>query len=127
MKKLLAITLLIAYGFSSMGMSVKLNFCCGELKSMDFLSPAKENCNMQSKISYGKCCETKELKSKTPGDYNFSSFSLKSFLPGLNYTLPSFYFSAMLPSCKVEGSAQVNSSPPLNTHPLFVMNCIFRI
>src|SRR6478735_1982944 len=68
MKKILVIMLMLVYGFSSTGMTLRLHYCCGKLKSVE-LAPVKDpGCGNKHKMGSRPCCETKNINLKGKAD-----------------------------------------------------------
>lgn len=123
MKKLVVIILMLAYGFSSMGMTVHLHYCCGKLKSIEWL-PVKESGD-KCKMSNKGCCDTKEIANKTKTD----QLSLQTFAGN-------FKVSADVVQHEVYSEVATThhgrlavpfNSPPLHSPPLFILHSVFRI
>lgn len=79
MKKLIAIIVLLVYGFSSSGMTLHFHYCCGQLDKVDF-SPAKfDNCGAATKVISKWCCNDQQVDLKIKTDHNLQPFTQSSF------------------------------------------------
>lgn len=79
MKKLIAIIVLLVYGFSSSGMTLHFHYCCGQLDKVDF-SPAKfDKCGAATKVISKWCCNDQQVDLKIKTDHNLQPFIQSSF------------------------------------------------
>lgn len=79
MKKLIAIIVLLAYGFSSSGMTLHYHYCCEKLNKVDF-SPAKfDNCAAITKLISKSCCNDQPVTLKIKTDHNLQPFIQSAF------------------------------------------------
>src|SRR5215217_2349586 len=61
MKKLVIILVLVSYGFSSFGVSMHLQYCCGKLESFNFSLPKRMHCTSSKSHLSKPCCENKDV------------------------------------------------------------------
>lgn len=126
MKKCIVILLMLVYGVSSTGMTLKVHYCCGKIKRVDWLSAAEKKCGNEHKMGSMPCCETKQVTIKGVSDYLKNDFFYKdgkmffyAVLPNHQakekYTFRSIFKTALFPS------------PPISLPPLFLVNSVFRI
>lgn len=126
MKKFWIIMLLSVYGFSSMGMTVSLHYCCGRLKSIDW-SPAKENdCGSGHKMGSKPCCETKTFSNKVKSDQEHVLFVPKQ-IKAVSEALPPLPVLALAQGLQRPLSPVAFAPPPLFSPPLFILHCVYRI
>lgn len=126
MKKFWIIVLLMAYGFSSTGMTVNLHYCCGKLKSIDW-SPAKEkDCGSGHKMGTKPCCETKTVGGKEKSDQEQVLFVPKQ-VKAVSEALPPLPLLAIERGIQQPLSPVAFAPPPLYLPPLFILHCVYRI
>jgi hypothetical protein len=124
MKKFVVIILLLVYGLSSSGMSVKVHYCCGKFDKINFSLKSQENKKNDSKK---KCCDNRKV-----------SFKLKTDQESTAKQLTAFSTQIIFPpvSCLIVPgiSGRSNYIPEHSTGPpsysstaLFIKNCSFRI
>lgn len=125
MKKLVVILLLVLYGFSSTGMTLHFHYCCGKLAKVE-LTPVKDTCGKEHKNSKKPCCDEKQLSLKVKADHKGEEAAKLLLAPA---TLPKSYsaFSATNPGQGRQLLPHLFAPPPLNSTPLFVLHCVYRI
>ena len=126
MKKLFVIALLLVYGFSSMGMSVHLHYCCGKLKDIAWSPVPKDECGMEHKMESGKCCESKEISNKDLSDQDHIQLfakSIKAPVEGAKHYELIFTDRSAIRLL----SPVAFALPPPTTQPLHILHCVFRI
>jgi hypothetical protein len=127
-KKVLALILLIVYGFTSSGAAVDLHYCMGKLVGIDFhFDSGKQcsKCSMPVKDSKG-CCHNKQVQSNID---KYHQATLKSSFGNAfpdALIIPFSYADFSLNSVVAENS--FHSGPPLIlSKPLYLLNRNFRI
>src|SRR5215203_588793 len=80
MKKLVIILVLVSYGFSSFGVRMHLQYCCGKLESFNFSLPKTMNCTGIKNHLSKPCCENKDVFLKLGSEQETS----KVFHPSFN-------------------------------------------
>ena len=125
MKKLLAILIMLMYGFSSTGMTISLHYCCGKLKSIDWTVPKHKSCDHQQKMAGKPCCETKLISYKDKSDQDASGFILKP-APAV-FIAPQINCDQMVKQEDRWYIPEVFASPPHLSLPLYISNRVFRI
>jgi hypothetical protein len=126
MKKLFVIAVLMVYGFSTMGMSVHLHYCCGKLKEIAWSPVRSDECGMDHKMGSGKCCESKEISNKDLSDQDHSQLfakALKSYAETARY----FEYAVTGSPALRQLSPVAFAPPPLGNQPLHILHCVFRI
>ena len=99
MKKLLAITLILVYGLSSMGTTVHFQYCCGKLEKIDFVPPVTKHCagDKGSKIENKKCCDDKEVSLKISSEQSAAQILYPASFPiAIKPVQPGFSFQVQL-------------------------------
>ena len=126
MKKLLAIVVLLMYGFSSTGMSISLHYCCGKLKSIDWTVPKHKSCGDTQNMGGKPCCETKLISSNDNSDQDLSQDVLKPAPPDL-IEPKIFAETKSLSLNNRQLTVEVFAPPPLLSLPLYISHRVFRI
>lgn len=128
MKKLIVILVLMAYGFSSFGMTLHVHFCCGKLDAVKLVPVNDDRCPVDHKEKKQGCCDDKQVELKIKTDYkNESSTSLKLKVPDAAFT-HSDYSPELKAFSGVPHSYNKPISPPRDSLlPLYKTNCIYRI
>ena len=128
MKKITAILLLSLYSLSTLGISLKSFYCCGDLESITLSSTQNEKKQCANGDNTSDCCKTKYqyLKVKdshvtadvihTP-DIHFINLHLNyASFQSINYSSQDIYISH-----------QSNAPPLLHSVPDYIFNCVFRV
>ena len=128
MKKITAILLLSLYSLSTLGLSLKSFYCCGDLKSVTVSITQDEQKQCSNGDDTSDCCKTKYQFFKVKDsyvaadvenapDFHFSDFHLiYSSFQEINYSSQDIYFSHM-----------INAPPLHHSIPDYIFNCVFRI
>lgn len=128
MKKITVILLLSIYSVSTLGLSLKSFYCCGNLKTVTVSFSQDEQQEFAKDNGIRDCCKTK---------YQF--FKVKdNHVAGDVINIPALYFSyshLFTPSLPVinNPSEQINIANKSNAPPLipgvtsYIFNCVFRI
>lgn len=118
--------IMLGYGLSSSGMSVKLYYCCGKLERITFSSRFEPNCTGNDKSSVKKCCDKKEVDLKVKADQESATKQVS--ILGL-HVIPTNY--QVRPQAFHVNDFRLNpfgNGPPASsTLPLFIKNSVFRI
>lgn len=128
MKKCITILLLFIYSFSTLGMSLREVYCCGKLKSVQFVinTHAQHKCNKGDEKN--GCCTSKFQNLKVKDDQLTASdiLSLVKAHVALHSTAQNWQ-----PSLNLNSQALVsyhNNAPPLhNGIPIYIFDCVYRI
>ena len=128
MKKVTAILLLSLYSLSTLGLSLKSFYCCGDLKTVTISITPVENKQCSNGDDTSDCCKTKYQFFKVKDshvtadvvnapDLHFSDFQLiYTSFQAINYSSQNIYIS------------HLSNSPPLpHSVPDYIFNCVFRI
>src|SRR5215471_560007 len=122
MKKLVLIMLILMYGFSTMGMTINLHYCCGKLESIDLTSSSANNGS--HKMGLKACCETKQISNKEKADQENYLSTIKILRPFSETILPSaevYTFKGITGNIVSATYSSLPSSPPV-----FILNCDLR-
>ena len=124
MKKLVALLMIMLFGFSSSGATVQLHYCCGELKSVSFGSVQEQACGMDADMNGEPCCETKSVGGKQQ-DHELYNITFGSAAP---VEAPVYY----VPMQQKPFTLPVLQQPVIAASPqlpgdIFLLNCVFRI
>ena len=130
MKKFLVTILAIVYLTASSGATINMHYCIGKLMTWD-LSPKKNatcgTCGM-GKTGHKGCCKDEQKIVQIDKDQKIaeSTFRFLTLSPEIitvaYYNLPTVYSSSVI----IENPV-ANAPPGLNTVPIFLLNCNFRI
>jgi hypothetical protein len=124
-KNFVIILMIMLFGVSASGATIKMHYCCGKLKSISWGHLQEKDCGMQGKMG-NKCCETKSLSAKDQSqdhEVYTIAFGVKAPVEPavLNLQLPSVHTTA-----PVAAKRLIHNSPPL-TADILVLHCVFRI
>ncbi len=128
MKKLVIILVLVAFGFSSAGMTLHVHFCCGRLDMVKLVPVNDDHCPIDHKERQNNCCDDKQVEIKIKEDYkNEKSTQLK--LKGHEsdgYSMPA---AARIANPIKSGLNSITTNSPAASPPLkiYKANCIYRI
>ncbi|MGN6196685.1 MAG: HYC_CC_PP family protein [Ginsengibacter sp.] len=128
LKKITVIFLLSIYSLSTLGMSLKSFYCCGNLKSVTVtLTDAQQNtCATQNATN--DCCKIKYQFFKVKDDHvagDVVSTPVLHFIY-LHLFTPSFKLIDY-PSEQIFVANRSNAPPLIHTVPDYIFNCVFRI
>ncbi len=128
MKKLVIILVLIAFGFSSTGMTLHVHFCCGRLDMVKLVPENDDHCPVDHKERKNNCCDDKQVELKIKTDYKnekSTQLKMKGYEPGA-YCKPAAVWTATLIK---SGYNSINADSPPACPPLkiYKANCIYRI
>ena len=132
MKKIVAISLLIIYGYTSVGATIHMHYCMNEFVGWNLRHSSTENkcgrCGM--KEMKGGCCKDEHKQIKLSLDQNNnqikSLLAEQIFAPAL---IIDIYIGSFLLHASVINTITNNNAPP-NTWqslPLYLSNCVFLI
>lgn len=128
MKKLVIILVLVAFGFSSAGMTLHMHFCCGRIETVKLVPVNDDHCAVDQKKRNNNCCDDKQVEIKIKADYkNEKSTQLK--LKGHEsdaYAMPA---EARIATPIKSGLNSISTGSPPASPPLkiYKTNCIYRI
>ena len=128
MKKLVIILVLVAFGFSSAGMTLHVHFCCGRIETVKLVPVNDDHSPVDQKKRKNNCCDDKQVEIKIKADYkNEKSTQLK--LKGHEsdaYFMPAAAWTAN--PIKSGFNSTTTSSPPASPPlKIYKTNCIYRI
>jgi hypothetical protein len=125
MKQLAIIMVMLMYGFSSLGITVQLHYCCGKLKNTSLAAPShKKCCETEEKDTKG-CCETKNLENESDKAYELAQLAFSALQT--SYVAPLVYSSAKVLEPQAISFFPVTSNAPPLAEEIFILNCVFRI
>jgi hypothetical protein len=125
MKKLLVIMLMMVYGFSSTGMTISFQYCCGKLKNVEWSAVNETLCGSEHKMGSKPCCETKQISNKQTTDQDNYQLLVKDFRTFSEVAKP-FTATYNVSLISTQPSPVAFTPPPLLSR-LFLLNCVFRI
>jgi hypothetical protein len=127
-KKITAILLLSLYSLSTLGLSLKSFYCCGNLKSVTVSISQHEQKTCANGDGKSDCCKTKYQFFKVK-DNHVASDVLTA--PVLHFCYLHLFTSPYqiinYPSEKDEVANLTNAPPLLHTVPGYIFNCVFRV
>lgn len=126
MKKFLVIMLLLVYGFSVTGMTISFHYCCGKLKSVDWVPAAEKACGTKHKMGSKPCCETKQINNKQKSEQEQVLLFAKQVKLISEALRP---VAALVVENRISRqlSPVAFAPPPLSSPPLFILHCVYRI
>ena len=128
MKKITAILLLSLYSLSTLGVSLKSFYCCGNLKSVTVSITQDEQQKCATDDGTSDCCKTKYQFFKVKDNHvtaDIISTPVLHFIY-LHLFTPAFQFINY--SSEEDYAANLSNGPPLlHTVPDYIFNCVFRI
>ena len=127
-KKITIILLLGIYSLSTLGLSLKSFYCCGNLKSVTVSITQDEQQKCANDDGMSNCCKTKYQFFKVKDNY-VAGDVLSA--PALHFCylhlFTSFFQVITYPSQKNEVANLSNAPPLLHTVPDYIFNCVFRV
>lgn len=128
MKKIIAILLLSIYSISTLGLSLKSFYCCGDLKSVTVSVTQDEQQNCANDDGTSDCCKTKYQFFKVKDNHVAADVISTPVLHFINLHLFTPFFQIInYPSEEVFTTYLSNAPPLLHTVPDYIFNCVFRI
>ncbi|MBM3412288.1 MAG: hypothetical protein FJY19_02785 [Bacteroidetes bacterium] len=129
MFRLLFVTAIFAYGFSSMGWVLDVHYCKGKVEEIHFFEHKMSSCNSNEMPAEdcGDCCYEEAAfvmliqDQRPPVTLNFTLQSPVFSLP------PTSILTGKLCSCSSQHVADFSHSPPGKHIPIFLQNKVFRI
>ena len=128
MKKITAILLLSLYSLSTLGLSLKSFYCCGDLKSVTVSLTQDEQKQCSNGDDKSDCCKTKYQFFKVKDNHfvaDHVSSPVKHFVE-LNLFTSTFRI-VNYPSEQIYVANKSNAPPLLHGVPDYIFNCVFRI
>lgn len=128
MKKITAILLLSLYSLSTLGLSLKSFYCCGDLKSVTVSITQDEQKQCSNGDDKSDCCKTKYRFFKVKDNHfvaDHASSPVKHFVE-LNLFTSTFQI-ANYPSEQICVANKSNAPPLIHGVPDYIFNCVFRI
>ena len=127
-KKITAILLLSIYSLSTLGLSLKSFYCCGNLKSVTVSITQDEQQKCANDDGTSDCCKTKYQFFKVKDNYVAEDVITAPLLHFTNLHLfPSSFQIINYPSQEIYIANLSNALPLLHTVPDYIFNCVFRI
>ena len=128
MKKITVILLLSIYSISTLGLSLKSFYCCGNLKSVTVTLTQNEQKKCANDDGTSDCCKTKYQFFKVK-DNHFVADHVSS--PVKHFVELNLFTSAFqvinYPSEQIYVANKSNAPPLLHGVPDYIFNCVFRI
>ena len=128
MKKITLILLISIYSISTLGVSLKSFYCCGNLKSITVTLTQDERQQSSNGYNTSDCCKTKYQFFKVKDNHfvaDHISSPLKHFSE-LNLFTCSFQV-INYPAEQINVAHKSNAPPLLHGVPYYIFNCVFRI
>lgn len=121
MKKAVILTLLFIYSFTTLGISVKADYCCNNLKSVKLVLAH----GLKDKDG---CCKVKYQSllikdAHAAADYLVAPALHFTFIHTLNSLFETTDFASQSDSHYIS----IHAPPLYQTTPIYISNCIFRI
>ncbi len=127
-KKIIAILLLSLYSLSTLGLSLKSFYCCGNLESVTVSISQHEQKTCANDNGTSDCCKTKYQFFKVKDNHVAGDVISTPVLHLINLHLfPSSFQVINYPSEKIYVAHLSNAPPLLHTVPDYIFNCVFRI
>lgn len=106
-------------------MTVQFHYCCGKLKNVDWSPVKRIGCGNEHKMGSKPCCETKQFVANATDHFNFieESNTLKVYESDFIQAITIIEQASV---CKPMVLTAVQS-PPVDTSPLFLQHCVFRL
>ncbi|TAJ60619.1 MAG: hypothetical protein EPO58_05000 [Chitinophagaceae bacterium] len=128
MKKLLVTILAVVYITVSSGATINMHYCMGKLMTVDLKQEQKGTCGScgMEKVGHKGCCKDEQKKLQIEKDQKISesSFQFLSFVSDIS--VPCYFSYSDHSSLSI--SYPVSHAPPgVETIPIFIRNCNFRI
>jgi hypothetical protein len=126
MKRCFILLMMLIYGVTSSGMSVKLHYCCGELDGITFISKHSNGCAEGHETMTEGCCSDQQLAAKLDGDHKHSQLIIvQKLVEHAAYQLPRFVHPVNISTTDNE----VNTSLllPRTSVPIYLKNSVFRL
>jgi hypothetical protein len=127
-KKITAILLLCIYSFSTLGLSLKSFYCCGNLESVTVSISQDEQQKCKDYDGTSDCCQTKYQFYKVK-DNHFVGDHIDS--PVKQFVVLDLFTSNFqivnYPSELINPTSQSKIPPLIHGVPDYIFNCVFRI
>lgn len=128
MKKITVILLLSIYSISTLGLSLKSFYCCGDLKSVTVSITQDEQQKCANDDGMSDCCKTKYQFFKVKDNHVAGDVISTPVLHFINLHLFLSSFQIInYPSQEIYIANLSNAPPLLHTVPDYIFNCVFRI
>lgn len=128
MKKITVILLLSVYSLSTLGLSLKSFYCCGNLESITVSITQDEQKACANDGGMNDCCKTKYQFFKVKDNHVAGDIISASILHDINLHLfPSSFEVINYRPEEGFGVSQSNAPPLIHTVPDYIFNCVFRI
>ncbi len=127
-KKIFAILLLSIYSLSTLGLSLKSFYCCGNLKSVTVTLSQNEHQKCSKADNTGDCCKTKYQLFKVKDNHfaaDHISNPVKHFIELNLFTSSSQVINYPSQGIIIENKS--NAPPLIYSVPNYIFNCVFRI
>lgn len=128
MKKIAAILLLSLYSLSTLGLSLKSFYCCGNLESVTVSISQHEQKTCANDDGASNCCKTKYQFFKVKDNHIAADVISTPVLHFINLHLFAPSFQLINYSSEELYVAHLSNAPPLlHTVHDYIFNCVFRI
>ena len=125
MKKLLALAVLIVYGFTSSGMSLQFHYCCGKLSGISLSATGKKSCGHDHRLGKKSCCDYQQLDIRISADQKITG---AQFLQYPCIRTEGETAGLFLSRLKIENAVFIPEDFSLpEPAPLYLLNAVFRI
>lgn len=127
-KKIIAILLLSLYSLSTLGLSLKSFYCCGNLESVTVSISQNEQKTCANENGKSDCCKTKYQFFKVKDNHVTADVISTPVLHFINLHLFTSPFEVINNPSKEIHVAHLSNAPPLiHGIPDYIFNCVFRI
>lgn len=128
MKKIAIILLLGIYAVSTLGVSLKSFYCCGELKSVTVSITQHEQQKCANDDGMSDCCKTRYQFYKVKDNHVGGDVTSSPVLHFIDLHLfPASFGIINYPSQETDITNLSNAPPLLHTVPDYIFNCVFRV
>jgi hypothetical protein len=127
-KKITVILLLSIYSLSTLGLSLKSFYCCGNLKSVTVTLTDVQQNTCANQNATNDCCKTKYHFFKVKDDHVAGDVVSTPVLHFIHLHLFTQSFHVInYPSEQILVANRSNAPPIIHNFPDYIFNCVFRI
>lgn len=128
MKKITAILILSLYSLSTLGLSLKSFYCCGNLESVTVSITQDEQQKCANDDGTSDCCKTKYQFFKVKDNHIAGDVITTPVSHFIHVHLFTQSFQAINYTSQKGDVANPGNAPPLiHTVPDYIFNCVFKI